>query len=885
MLSGHDIRKIFLDYFAEKEHKILPGSSLVPSQDPTLLFTNAGMVQFKSIFLGEETREYKRAATVQKCVRAGGKHNDLEVVGKTRRHHTFFEMLGNFSFGDYFKEKAIEYGWDFLTNVIKLPKEKLWITIYEEDDESLNIWVKQIGIAEDKVVRMGKKDNFWQMGDTGPCGPCSEILIDQGEEAGCGKSTCAVGCDCDRYLELWNLVFMQFNRSSDGNLSPLPKPSIDTGMGLERITAVVQKVKSNFDTDLFSPLIDEVGRITGYKYGSNETNDVSVRVIVDHARAATFLISDGVLPSNEGRGYVLRRILRRGLRHGKMLGIKDPFFGTMCEKVIENMSSAYPELLDSSKAVKGVVKNEEDKFAATLEQGLQILHQKVEEIRREDKDAKIFPGEFAFKLYDTYGFPVDLTSEILQDFQLEPDLQGFSECMKKQRLAAKKSHMEKSISSQEETLRNLLQGIESTEFLGYESESTNAEVIKIIKDAKECKYASEGDKVSVILDKTVFYGESGGQIGDKGKISSNGNLLNITDATKPFGNIIIHHGIIEKGRIKEGDRVFCEIAKERRLNIKYNHTATHILHSALKQVLGAHVNQAGSLVAPDRLRFDFTHFSKMTEEEINEVEDIVNEVIRMNLPVATNIMKLEDAIKSGATALFDEKYSEKVRVVAIENFSKELCGGTHCKRTGEIGYFKIISERAVASGVRRIEACTGSEAVKLSRETEKKFEEIASLLKTGKDNIREKIKNLLEENRNLSKRIESLEASLSKKEITKLKDTVKRVSGINLLSVKTQAPSIKELRNFADDALKSIGEGIAVVGAVIEGKVSIVCAVSKTLTNRISASDIVKEISPIIKGSGGGRKDFAQAGGKNPNGLEEALSKVEQIVQKSALAE
>lgn len=880
MLSGHEIRKIFLDYFGERGHRILPGSALIPSQDPTLLFTNAGMVQFKSIFLGEETREYSTAATVQKCVRAGGKHNDLEVVGKTRRHHTFFEMLGNFSFGDYFKEKAIEYGWDFLTNVIKLPPEKLWITIYEDDAESREIWVKKIGIPNERVIPLGKKDNFWQMGDTGPCGPCSEILIDQGEEAGCGKPTCAPGCDCDRYLELWNLVFMQFNRASDGTLSPLPKPSIDTGMGLERITAVAQKVKSNFDTDLFTPLINEVVRAAGYKYGTNEINDTSVRVIVDHARAAAFLISDGVLPSNEGRGYVLRRLLRRGLRHGKMLGIKDIFFSTMCKNVIEYMSQAYPELKDSSKIIEEVVSNEERKFAATLEQGLQILHGYIEDVKKTGEKSKIFPGELAFKLYDTYGFPVDLTSEILQDFELETDLEGFSKCMKEQKSAARQSRDSGKDSAAQEEFRMILKGIPNTEFLGYESDTANATILKIIKDGKESESAFKGDEVDVVLDKTVFYGESGGQVGDSGVITSNGNILKITGATKPFGNIIIHHGRLDKGNISHGDKVFCEVNHGKRLNIKFNHTATHILHSALKQVLGSHVNQAGSLVAPDRLRFDFTHFSRMTESEISEVEDIVNETIRMNMPVITEIMNTEDAIKTGATALFDEKYSERVRVVSIDKFSKELCGGTHSGDTGDIGYFKIISEKAVASGIRRIEACTGRDAVLLSRKNEHKIDEIASFLKTGKDNILEKISTLVEENRNLSRKLESLESSFSNKALNEVINDAKTINGIKVLAVETKPPSIKELRNFTDNAVKFIEEGIVSAGAIIDGKVSIICAVSKSLTDKFSASDILKEISPIIDGSGGGRKDFAQAGGKNAGGLKDALSKIYDIIEK-----
>ncbi len=878
MLSGHEIRKLFLDYFAGKGHKVLPGSSLVPSQDPTLLFTNAGMVQFKSIFLGEETREYSRATTVQKCVRAGGKHNDLEVVGKTRRHHTFFEMLGNFSFGDYFKGKAIEYGWDFLTNVIKLPADKLWITIYEDDPESRDLWIKNTGVSADRIVTLGKKDNFWQMGDTGPCGPCSEILIDQGEEAGCGKPECAAGCDCDRYLELWNLVFMQFNRSADGTLSPLPKPSIDTGMGLERITAVAQNVKSNFDTDLFSPLIDEVSKLTGYKYGSNETNDTSVRVIVDHARASVFLISDGVLPSNEGRGYVLRRILRRGLRHGKMLGIKDVFFSKMCQNVISHMSAAYPALEESSKVIKGVVSNEEKKFAATLEQGLQILRGYIEDIKQSESGSKIFPGDLAFKLYDTYGFPLDLTNEILGDFELETDLEGFSECMKNQRSAARQSRNSKKCSDEQEKINRILSDVGTTEFLGYESDTTEARILKIISDGSERESAHKGENVDIVLDKTVFYGESGGQVGDCGTISSNGNEFAVKNSTKPFGNIIVHHGKLEKGKISRGDKMLCRVDKTRRSNIRYNHTATHILHSALRQVLGSHVNQAGSLVAPDRLRFDFTHFSRMSAEEIEEVEDMVNETIRQNITVSTEVMNIEDAIKSGATALFDEKYTEKVRVISIEKFSKELCGGTHSASTGEIGFFKILSERAVASGIRRIEACTGEGAAAYARRNERKLDEIASLFKTGKENVLEKVSALIEENRSLAKKLESLEASLSSKNLNDVLGEAKEIKGVKVLAVETKSPSVKELRNFADNALNSLKEGIVAAGANIDGKVSLICAVSKSLTEKYSASDIVKEISPLIEGSGGGRKDFAQAGGKKPEGLKSALSKVYDII-------
>lgn len=879
MLTGKEVRQKFLTYFEERGHKVLSSSSLVPQKDPTLLFTNAGMVQFKSIFLGDEVRDYKRATTVQKCVRAGGKHNDLEVVGKTNRHHTFFEMLGNFSFGDYFKEQAIEFGWELLTDVLKLSKDRLWVTVYKDDDEAHKLWATKMGVPESRIVAMGEKDNFWQMGDTGPCGPCSEIIIDQGPGTGCGKPDCALGCDCDRYLELWNLVFMQFNRSQDGILTPLPKPSIDTGMGLERVTAILQGVGSNFDTDLFKPLIESVCSIAGCKYAVDPVNDVSIRVIIDHARAATFLISDGVLPSNEGRGYVLRRILRRALRHGKMLGIERQFFSELCLGVIDFMSDPYTELLSAKSSITGVVQNEEKKFAATLTQGLEMLHSLIEELRGKSRDINRFPGEMAFKLYDTYGFPIDLTAEILKDFQIDIDYEDFARHMETQKSMARRSRDTKIGESSQEAVRKLLEGVKETHFLGYEKNIADASVTKIIKDGKTVKSVNKGDKADIVLDATTFYGESGGQVGDTGTIFSNGTLFTVTGAIKPFGGIIIHQGTVTEGSLSEGMKVTCSIDEERRSSIRLNHTSTHILHSALKQIIGSHVNQAGSLVAPDRFRFDFTHFSRLEDDELDQIEELVNKVIRENIPVKTDIMKIEDAIKEGATALFDEKYSDTVRVVKVNSFSRELCGGTHINATGDIGFFKIISEKAVASGVRRIEGCTGKEAFLLVKNMEKKIDNIAGILKTGNENVLEKIGKLLETQKKLEREIESLRASGSKQSVAGFADMKREINGIQVITGKIPCSSIQEQRTLTEEALRKIGSGIVVSGADFDGKVSIIGAVSKDLTGRFSASDMVKNIAPIIDGSGGGRADFAQAGGKNAAALDSALNKIYEIIE------
>ncbi|HBA26118.1 MAG TPA: alanine--tRNA ligase, partial [Nitrospinae bacterium] len=736
-MTGHEIRKKFLDYFKERGHTIVKSSSLIPSADPTLLFTNAGMVQFKDVFLGGEKRDYKRAVSSQKCVRAGGKHNDLEVVGRTARHHTFFEMLGNFSFGDYFKERAIEYGWEFMTEVVKLPKEKLWITVYKDDDEAFKIWNEKIGIPANKIVRLGEKDNFWSMGDTGPCGPCSEIHIDQGEGIGCGRPECNVECDCDRFMEVWNLVFMQYNRDANGKLTPLPNPSIDTGMGLERLSAVAQKVKSNYDSDLLRPIITYTEGLFEKEYGKDSNMDISFRVIADHSRSMTFLIGDGVMPSNEGRGYVLRRIIRRASRHGRMLGKSEPFLFKTSDVVIDLMKDTYPELLDRREYISKVISTEEERFSNTLDFGMKMLNDMVESLKA--KRERLIAGEDAFKLYDTYGFPLDLTEDIAKDSGLAVDSAGFNRAMEVQKERARaswKGSGEEGIKSIYRDIAHKIKGTQSLSkpqrdmFIGYDTLESEGTVLLLIKGNDMVKSASEGEQVEIVFDKTPFYGESGGQVGDTGKIWNDDVHIDVTDTKKPLQNLIIHNCIVKKGNIKVGDVITISVSNEKRRATALNHSATHLLHTALRDVLGDHVKQAGSLVAPDRLRFDYTHFSAPNIKELHRVEEIVNQKIRENYPVETSVTGLEEAIKKGATALFGEKYGEEVRIVKMGDYSMELCGGTHVRATGDIGLFKIVHEGSVASGIRRIEALTGEGAYKYVRQEEDSLLEIREVLKS-----------------------------------------------------------------------------------------------------------------------------------------------------------
>ena len=881
-MTGSEIRQKFLKYFEKKGHTIVGSSSLIPKQDPTLLFTNAGMVQFKGVFLGEEKREYPRAVTSQKCVRAGGKHNDLENVGVTARHHTFFEMLGNFSFGDYFKEEAIDMSWEFLIKELDLPEDKMWITVFKDDNEAFDIWIDRIGVPGSKIIRMGEEDNFWAMGETGPCGPCSEILIDQGKGVGCGKSTCKVGCDCDRFLELWNLVFMQFDRNSDGVLTPLPKPSIDTGMGLERISAVVQGVKTNYDTDLFKVLIGFVEEISEKKYDDNERDSVSIKVIVDHSRAITFLIGDGVLPSNEGRGYVLRRIMRRAARHGKILGLDKPFLYKVSGTVVDVMREAYPELADARNYIAKIIHNEEERFSQTLNSGLAILNEEMERLK--DSKEKQIPGYLLFKLYDTYGFPVDLTYDAVKDEGFTIDEKGFQKAMNEQRQRAKESWKGSGEEGVPEIYKRLVKDKVESSFSGYESDGIDISdsVSAIIKDGKEVESAFEGDYIEVVTKHTPFYGESGGQIGDTGAIINDTLFFEVEDTLRPLPNLIVHRGEIKKGSIKKDDNVSFRLSKDKRQKIADNHTATHLLHSALREVLGDHVKQSGSLVAFERLRFDFTYFSQITSRELLMVEERVNQKIRENMEIETHVMPVTRALESGAIALFGEKYGNEVRVVEIPGYSKELCGGTHTKRTGDIGIFKIINESGIAAGVRRIEALTGEEALRYINKEEDILEEIGLILKAKKDEIVDKVEKLLRHNKNLEKEVESLQGRFASKQSEDLLDLIKEVEGINVLSAKVNIDNPKGLRELADKLRCRLTSGIILLAGQKDKDIMLVLVVTKDITNRFDAGKIIKEIARMVGGSGGGRPDMAQAGGNNLKGLDKALESIYETVKKTA---
>jgi alanyl-tRNA synthetase len=874
-MTPDEIRRAFLNYFEERGHRIVRSSSLVPKNDPTLLFTNAGMVQFKSVFLAEETRDYKRATTSQKCVRAGGKHNDLEIVGKTARHHTFFEMLGNFSFGDYFKKEAIEMGWDLLIRQWGLPAEKMWITIYLDDDEAFHLW-RRVGVRGDRIVRLGEKDNFWAMGETGPCGPCSEIVIDQGEGVGCGRPDCSVGCDCDRYLELWNLVFMQFNRDSEGKIQPLAKPCIDTGMGLERISAILQGVKSNYETDLFKPIFREIEMISHISYGQDPRSDISIRVIADHSRAATFLISDGVLPSNEGRGYVLRRIMRRAMRHGKILGIDGPFLYRTSSKVVDLMKEAYPELRETETFVSKVIQNEEERFSETLDSGLKILREELEQLQKEGK--AILSGEVAFRLYDTYGFPLDLTTEILQEREMSFDEAGFRAQMEEQKYKSKQAWQGIGEGKTKEVYRRLANEGMKTTFLGYGEIQSESKILKLIKGDEIVPFAVEGDEIEVVTEKTPFYGEAGGQVGDRGVIFHEEFSLEVENTIKPMEDLIIHQAKVKRGRVKEGMAAVLRVEGERRKAIALNHTATHLMQAVLREVLGDHVHQAGSLVSPERLRFDFTHFASMEREELERVEALVNQKIRENLKVETKIMEVEEALQTGAMALFGEKYGEKVRVVMVSDFSIELCGGTHTLRTGDIGFFKMVSESGVAAGVRRIEALTGEGAYRFIKEEERELWEIASSLKSVPGGLSSKIERLLERQRELERELSSFQNKLSHQELPNLLPFVREIKGVKVLSAKVDGKDIKRMREFVDQLKGKIGSGIILLGGQSQNKVSLIMGVTSDLTHRFNANELIKKIALRIGGTGGGRPDFAQAGGTDSKKLDEALKAIDDLI-------
>ncbi len=874
-MTSDEIRRAFLNYFEERGHQVVRSSSLVPKNDPTLLFTNAGMVQFKGVFLTEETRDYQRAVTSQKCVRAGGKHNDLENVGKTARHHTFFEMLGNFSFGDYFKKGAIEMGWDLLIHQWGLPPERMWITIYSDDDEAFDLW-RKIGIPEERIVRMGEKDNFWAMGETGPCGPCSEIVIDQGEGIGCGRADCAVGCDCDRFLELWNLVFMQFNRDSEGKLHPLAKPCIDTGMGLERIAAILQGVRSNFETDLFIPIIKAIETISSAPYGKNSQSDISMRVIADHSRAATFLINDGVLPSNEGRGYVLRRIMRRAMRHGKMLGIKDPFLHQTSSKALDLMKDAYPELRESQDFISKVIHNEEERFSETLDSGLKILREEMDRLQKEGR--KTLSGEVAFRLYDTFGFPLDLTADILQEEGMSFDEEGFRIQMEEQKQKSKQAWQGIGEGKAKEIYRRLVSEGVQTHFIGYEETQSDSKILKLIKGDEIVPFAKEGDEVEVIAEKSPFYGETGGQVGDRGVIFHEDFSLEVEDTLRPMEELIVHQARVKRGVVKGGTEATLRVDLNRRKATALNHTATHLLQAILREILGDHVHQAGSLVSPDRLRFDFTHFAAIEEEDLDRIEVQVNQKIRENLKVETKVMLQEEALQTGAMALFGEKYGDKVRVVKVADFSIELCGGTHTSKTGDIGFFKILNETGVAAGVRRIEALTGEGAYQFVKEEERELRKAASSLKSTPGEISSRVERLLQRQRELEREVESFQDKISHQEILELLHLVREVKGVKLLSVKVDGKNPKRLREFVDQLKAKIGSGIILLGSQSQDKVSLILGVTTDLTHRFNANDLIKKIALYIGGTGGGRPDFAQAGGTDSKKLDEALKAIDDLI-------
>ena len=868
-MTGNEARKIFLEYFNKHNHRHVRSSSLVPQDDPTLLFVNAGMVQFKRVFTGDEKREYTTAVTAQKCVRAGGKHNDLENVGYTARHHTFFEMLGNFSFGEYFKEQAIEFAWDLLTNGYGFDAEKLHVSVYKDDDEAYEIWNKQVGIPVERISRLGEADNFWAMGDTGPCGPCSEIHIDRGKEFGCDDPNCAVGCDCDRWLELWNLVFMQFERSEDGTMTPLPKPSIDTGMGLERIISVLQNVPTNFDTDLFVPIMERVGELAGKKRGESKEVEVAMKVIADHSRASAFLICDGVLPSNEGRGYVLRRIMRRAIRYGRSIGLTEPFLHKTVQTVFSIMDEAYPELKESAAFILNVVKNEEEKFLETLETGMKLLEATIEDLGKNNE--KTIPGEVIFKLYDTFGFPVDIIQDHVKEMGIALDLGGFDKSMAEQKARSKSK---KKFAGVGDAYKPLTSAGVKTVFKGYDSLEMQSDLLIVVKDDAEVDSAGVGDDIEVVTSETVFYAESGGQAGDKGVFENDICAIEITDTVKDPSGLFIHKGKVVKGSCKKGDTFTLKVDAALRRATAANHSATHILHSALRKVLGDHVKQSGSLVTPDRLRFDFTHFSAATAEELAAIETEVNTRIIENVAVTTKEMDMDEAVRSGATALFEEKYGDVVRVVSQGDFSQELCGGTHTRATGDIGLFRILSEAGIASGVRRIEAVTGLAALKAVHADQLALEKIAGVLKSAKDGVVERLEAFAAEKKAAEKELTALKAKIASKSAENIEDDVKEINGVKVLAKRVKIENPSQLRDLADKFKTKLGSGVLLLGAESNGKALLISMVSDDLTKTFKAGDIVKTAAGIVGGGGGGRPDMAQAGGTKPEFLDKALESV-----------
>jgi alanyl-tRNA synthetase len=869
MKTSAEIRHSFLEFFREQGHEIVPSSPLVPGNDPTLLFTNAGMVQFKDVFLGQDRRNYSRAVSSQRCVRAGGKHNDLENVGYTARHHTFFEMLGNFSFGDYFKREAIQYAWQYLTEVINLPPERLWITVFEEDDEATDIWLKEIGVDPARFSKIDARDNFWSMGDTGPCGPCSEIFYDHGADVPGGPPGTPEE-DGDRYIEIWNLVFMQYDRDSKGNLHPLPRPSVDTGMGLERLAAILQGVHNNYDIDQFKNLIRAIAGLSG----TQDLENKSLRVIADHIRACSFLVVDGVIPSNEGRGYVLRRIVRRAIRHGHKLGLREPFFHKLVQPLCKEMGDAYPELVTAQSQVERVLEQEEQRFAETLDNGIKVLEDAIASLESTE-----IPGETVFKLYDTFGFPVDLTADIARERHLTIDQAGFETEMEAQRSRARAASSFSSVDAGDLRIEGC------TDFTGYDQLKDESNVTALFVKGEPVETLQTGDTGLIVLDHTPFYAESGGQVGDRGELSSKGVSFQVEDTRKQGGDAFAHIGKLTFGALKVGDKLTAQVDGARRSAIKLNHSATHLLHAALRQLLGEHVQQKGSLVEPDRLRFDFSHFEPITDEDLSRIEILVNQQIRTNSKVQTRIMPVDQAKEVGAMALFGEKYTDEVRVLSIGKFSIELCGGTHVTRAGDIGLFKIVSETGIASGVRRIEAVTGDGAMNYIGETEKNLMVVAGLVRGGRDNTANKVGQLLERNRSLEKELEVLIAKLASAKGSDLASQAIEIGGIKVLAARLDGADPKSLRDTVDQLKNKLGAAAVVLGLVNDNKVSLVAGVTKNETALLKAGDLVNQVAQQVGGKGGGRPDMAQAGGNQPEKLDEALASVEGWVREQLMKE
>ncbi|EFM39478.1 alanine--tRNA ligase [[Eubacterium] yurii subsp. margaretiae ATCC 43715] len=874
-MKANDIRKSFLDFFESKEHYVKNSFSLVPKNDKSLLLINAGMAPLKNYFLGIETPPAKRMATCQKCVRTG----DIENIGKTARHATFFEMLGNFSFGDYFKNEATAFAWEFVTKVLKMDEEKLWVTVYEEDDEALEIWRDKVGVNPDRIVKLGKEDNFWEIGNgQGPCGPCSEIYIDRGEEFGCGHKDCKPGCDCDRFLEFWNLVFTQFDKQVDGSYKKLEHPNIDTGMGLERMACIMQGVDSIFDIDTMKNIRDKVCEISGKKYQQDEKTDVSIRIITDHIRAITFMVSDGIVPSNEGRGYVLRRLARRAMRHAKLLGIEQKFIETLANVVIDVYQDGYEELGQNRDYINKVLKIEEEKFGETIETGMNILNQYIADSQKAN-NSKI-NGQDAFKLYDTYGFPLELTLEIAEEKNCSVDIEEFENQMEMQRQRARNARAKGSDIGWKDEISSLDLSVKNTEFIGYEKLEDKAVIADIVIDGKLSDKAAQGQEIILIFDKTPFYAESGGQVGDTGLIKNATVEIQVNNVTKSTNGLFLHHCKLNKGELKKGDKVELLVDVKNRFATMRNHTATHLLHKALKVVLGDHIQQAGSLVSPDRLRFDFNHFAQVSKEELMKVEQLVNEQIYNAIDVQTQVMDIEDAKKTGAMSLFDEKYGETVRVLSIGEFSKEFCGGTHVKNSNEIGMFKIVSEGGVASGVRRIEAITGYSVYNFIVEKQELIENVSSTLKTSQDNLLKRASDLMAENKNLQKKIKEVQSAGAKTDIDSVIKSAKKINDVNLVISSFEDMEDDILRDFAQNIIDKVENSVVVFSNVNteNQKLTFLCMVAKNLIPKYNAGKIVKEVAMVTGGNGGGKPNMAMAGGKDVSKIQEALSKAEEVL-------